>query len=435
MGGLIQPSSSENGRSPIPFYTRIMAFILQLARYCGGLEEMATIFFLLLALAFGVRSRFSFLGVADPSTHRRERRSLLRSPMAVCCICAAIVFRARPRAIRWPLTASDYHILNLNRTLLSPSSPPRSDLQTKGYYFRDQLNRVSILRGVNLGGGSKLPTLPHSGETFRTANTLHVDPAEISFVDRPFPLKDADEHFGRLAAWGLTFLRLQITWEAIEHEGPGIYDKEYLMYLKKLVRKADEYGINVFIDPHQDVWSRYTGGSGAPQWTLEKVGFNVRTLHKSGAAFVHQEWAGAGRGGGSGGGGGGDGDGNNSRPLPGQVWGHNYARAASATMFSLFFGGRDFAPNLMIDGVNVQDYLQNKYCRAMAEVAHALKNENNVVGFDTLNEPNNGFIGFDDLNDVHTPVPFLWDLPPFAFLTMAAGFDHKDVPFYPSPMV
>jgi hypothetical protein len=41
----------------------------------------------------------------------------------------------------------------------------------------------------------------------------------------------ADEHFGRLRAWGLTFIRLLITWEAVEHKGPGQYDEDYVNYL------------------------------------------------------------------------------------------------------------------------------------------------------------------------------------------------------------
>jgi hypothetical protein len=63
---------------------------------------------------------------------------------------------------------------------------------------------------------------------------------------------------------GPDVLRLLTTWEAIEHAGPGQYDEEYLTYLRAIVEKAAEYDIACFIDPHQDVWSRWTGGDGAP---------------------------------------------------------------------------------------------------------------------------------------------------------------------------
>ena len=36
---------------------------------------------------------------------------------------------------------------------------------------------------------------------------------------------------------------------------------------------------------HQDVWSRYSGGSGAPAWTLELVGFDLTALEETGAAY------------------------------------------------------------------------------------------------------------------------------------------------------
>lgn len=39
-----------------------------------------------------------------------------------------------------------------------------------------------------------------------------------------------------------------------------------------------------------DVWSRFSGGSGAPGWTLEAAGFNLRTLHQTGAAVLHNEF-------------------------------------------------------------------------------------------------------------------------------------------------
>jgi hypothetical protein len=441
---LISPSSHDSLNSDtysVPMYTKILASTLKFVNFCGGIEEFLSMFFFFLGVAFAIRTTRSTNTITTTNDSRSHRRSLLRSPMTVCFLFSAICYRSRPRSIKWSIPAKDYYILNITSSnggstlasssfLLSPSSPLRDDLSTKGKFFRDELNRVSILRGVNLGGSSKLPSRPFDGETFRHSSTLHVKPKDISFVDRPFPLSKAPEHFSRLAAWGFTFIRLQITWEAVEHAGPGIYDDEYLIYLLKLIRYAKKYNINVFIDPHQDVWSRFTGGSGAPAWTLEKVGFNVTNLHKSGAAFVHQEWSSKMTGGEKNGGKKGK-----LRSLPGQVWGHNYARLASATMFTLFFGGRDFAPNLMIDNVNIQDYLQNHFFNAMSKVANILQNETNVIGFDTLNEPNNGYIGFDNIQQLHLIVPFLWDMSHFSLMTMASGYSYSNVPFYYSPML
>jgi hypothetical protein len=40
------------------------------------------------------------------------------------------------------------------------------------------------------------------------------------------------------------------------------------------------------VSMHQDVWSRFSGGSGAPAWTLEAVGFNLENLEATGAAWL-----------------------------------------------------------------------------------------------------------------------------------------------------
>ena len=129
-------------------------------------------------------------------------------------------------------------------------------------WFRDAYGRCVLLRGVNLGGSSKLPAVP-DGATHLPES---LDPTRtISFIGRPFPLEQADEHFGRLRAWGFNVLRLLTTWEAIEHAGPGRYDTAYLDWFAELVRLAGEYGFFVFIDPHQDVWGRWSGGDGAPR--------------------------------------------------------------------------------------------------------------------------------------------------------------------------
>ena len=66
----------------------------------------------------------------------------------------------------------------------------------------------------------------------------------------------------------------------------GIYDKEYLDYLRSLLSLLPNYGMSAFVSLHQDVWSRYSGGSGAPAWTLEAVGFDLRAIEEVGAAWL-----------------------------------------------------------------------------------------------------------------------------------------------------
>jgi hypothetical protein len=244
---------------------------------------------------------------------------------------------------------------------------------TSGRWFKDRRGRVMLLRGVNLSGSSKVPARPplptHVREGF-------FDGATVSFVGRPFPLEQADEHLARLRAWGFRFLRLLTTWESIEHAGPGIYDTEYLDYLHEVARKAGEHGLDVFLDPHQDMWSRFSGGDGAPLWTFEKVGLDVSRFHATGAAIVHNT---------------------HGDPFPQMVWPTNAGKYATATMFTLFFGGDTFAPGMTIDGVPVQEYLQSHYVDALRQAALRLRDLPNVVGVDTLNEPVPGYIGVADL--------------------------------------
>ncbi len=152
-------------------------------------------------------------------------------------------------------------------------------IHIKGSQFIDDQNRRLLLRGVNLSGSSKVPYRPDGATHILEGFFNH---RQVSFVGRPFPLNEADEHFKRLRSWGLTFLRFLTTWEAVEHAGPGKYDEEYLDYLYKVVKKASEYGITMFIDPHEDVWSRFTGGDGAPGWTLEAAGLDRPDLKQPG---------------------------------------------------------------------------------------------------------------------------------------------------------
>ncbi len=242
-----------------------------------------------------------------------------------------------------------------------------------GEWFKDDEGRSLILRGVNLGGNCKTPFRP-DGATWKRDGFL--DYKGVSFVGRPFPLAEADEHFRRLKEWGLRFERFLVTWEAIEHEGPGIYDEDYLDYVRAVLEKAEAHGIQVFIDPHQDVWSRWTGGDGAPAWSMELVGMDISRMHEVGAAFVQNLHDG---------------------PYPHMVWDSNNYRFGTCTMFTLFFGGNDFAPRRTIDGEPVQEFLQRHYIDAVKRLAERLGGLPNVVGFGSLNEPQCGYIEFADL--------------------------------------
>ena len=119
-----------------------------------------------------------------------------------------------------------------------------------GSNFVDEHDRTLHFRGINLGSNSKMPSKP-CGYTWRRNLPNFFDHKRISFVNRPFPLSECDEHYGRLQKWGYTLLRFVITWEAVEHEGPGLYDQEYLDYLYAMVQKAKDYGFWIWIDPHQ----------------------------------------------------------------------------------------------------------------------------------------------------------------------------------------
>ncbi len=262
-------------------------------------------------------------------------------------------------------------------------------IHIEGPHFKDEFGRTLMLRGVNLGGSSKVPYRPN-GATHLLEGFF--DHRNVSFVGRPFPLEEADEHFRRLKSWGLTFLRFLVTWEAIEHGGPGIYDQEYLDYLHAIIEKAAEYGITVFIDPHQDVWSRFTGGDGAPGWTLEAAGLDITHLCENGAALLHQFQC---------------------DPFPHNIWSTNEGKLATATLFTLFFGGSDFAPQVNVEGEPVQEFLQRHYIQAIQQVALHLRDLPNVLGYDSMNEPLKGYIGWknlltnsSELNLGPSPAPF-----------------------------
>lgn len=123
-----------------------------------------------------------------------------------------------------------------------------------------------------------------------------------------------------------------------------------------------------------------SGGDGAPGWTFEAAGLDFTRFHASNAALVMQYNYDASLGG-------------RQASYPTMSWGGNYARPANGIMWTLFFAGNDFAPALKVGGVGIQSFLQDHYLGSMHALASHIGHLDNVLGFDTLNEPGTGYIG------------------------------------------
>ncbi|KAI9722417.1 MAG: hypothetical protein M1828_004784 [Chrysothrix sp. TS-e1954] len=258
-------------------------------------------------------------------------------------------------------------------------------LRIDGERFRDRSAREITIRGINVAGDAKNPKSPdlpsHVADRF-------FDGDNVSFVDRPFSLEEAPSHFARLRRWGYTMIRYIFTWEAIEAAGPEKYDEEWIRFTIDVLRVAKKFHFLIFMDPHQDVWSRFTGGSGAPMWTLYACGLNPKSLDQCEAALVQNILS-------------------DPASFPKMIWATNYNRLACQVLFTLFFAGRQFAPKAIIDGENIQDYLQGHFIAACKHLAMRIKQAGDlhdecVIGWESMNEPNRGLIGSQDIS-IHPP--------------------------------
>ncbi|CAE7100847.1 unnamed protein product [Rhizoctonia solani] len=202
-----------------------------------------------------------------------------------------------------------------------------------------------------------------------------------------------------------TDIQFNVTWEAIEHEGPGKYDTEYLDYLRKLLSLLPEFGIVAFVSLHQDVWSRYSGGSGAPAWTLELAGFDLGAIGGDcGAAYL------------------GGVQGNGVEVDRGR-WPTGYQKLAASTMATLFWAGNTYAPKLRVKNrtseefVNIQDFLQDHFLDAFDQLL--------------MNEPHRGYVSIPSLHSFDYNTDLHLHDTPNALQSFALGAGHAvRIPHY-----
>ncbi|KPV75926.1 glycoside hydrolase family 5 protein [Rhodotorula graminis WP1] len=292
---------------------------------------------------------------------------------------------------------------------------PAHWVHSSSAHFRLTDGRTLLLRGINLSSSAKTPR-GQPGYQLDGFWEGAREERDVSFVGRILELDEADEHLERLKRWGFNCLRIVTTWEAIEHAGPGKYDQAYLDYVVELLRKCKQFGFRCYIDPHQDLWSRFSGGSGAPYWTLLACGLEPQNFTRTRAAVIESEWP--------------DAASPDPAAFPPMIWATNYQRLACSTIFTMFFAGRDYAPKCIIDGINVQDFLQSHYLAAMRQLGEAISAAGDlldecVIGWDSLNEPNPGFLGTADL-DKHSKESVLRVGPtPTGFEALRLGMGDK----------
>lgn len=183
------------------------------------------------------------------------------------------------------------------------SSPPH--WHVSGNALRDPDGRAVILRGVNLSGAQK--------------NTPYLDDKTLADYQR---VRDA---------WGFNAIRFLMTWSAVE-PAQGQYDDAYLDQVAERIGWAQQSGLVVILDMHEDVYGEGFGFDGAPRWTCDESRY---------AAFVPQ------------------------------------------TPWFL----SNFDPNVEACVDDFYTMREKQFAAAWAHVAQKLAKVDGVIGFDVLNEP------------------------------------------------
>ncbi|MBI9061276.1 MAG: cellulase family glycosylhydrolase [Marinilabiliaceae bacterium] len=150
--------------------------------------------------------------------------------------------------------------------------------------------------------------------------------------------KEDAETFANFNKWGFNVIRLGIIWDGLEPE-PGQYDENYLKKIDQQIQWAEDNGVYVFLDMHQDLFSvKYSDG--APKWaTLDEGKPHVQGAVWSDAYLIS--------------------------PAVQTSWDNFWANAPVST------------------GKGVQDH----YAAAWQHVAKRYADNKTVIGFDIMNEP------------------------------------------------
>ncbi|MCR5042011.1 MAG: cellulase family glycosylhydrolase [Clostridia bacterium] len=155
--------------------------------------------------------------------------------------------------------------------------------------------------------------------------------------------------FESIRACGFNCVRLGITWDAVEPQ-PGVYDDDYIACVDATVKRLAEAGAYVYLDMHQDLYTGSDGGmgDGAPAWACMTGGREFRK--------------------------------------PVAVWAEGYfLDKAVWNCFDAFWS------NAVLPQTGRG--LRDMYCDMLSHLAEKLGGNENILGWDVLNEPFPGTVG------------------------------------------
>jgi len=256
----------------------------------------------------------------------------------------------------------------------------------------DPEGRTVILRGVNLVGVEDDYYLTPSGKEPGPTPMWPIDTkdydgrcpamsheageAPVCEVQANLPEYDQstspDSHndLAQMRAFGFDFIRLGLSWSQLEPT-PGVYSKTYIDRIAQAVGWAQQQGIYVLLDMHQDAYSRYT-----PETAPINVPPLITPVQESSAhADGAPPWAVM------------------ADDAPADaVDGIAELNLNVEAAFTSFWLNRTPPAAEGAQGAAPGPGLQDHYIGAMAALARRFKNDSTVVGYEIMNEPLPGFI-------------------------------------------
>ena len=122
---------------------------------------------------------------------------------------------------------------------------------------------------------SSLRFVDEQGRT-RIFNGMNIDDKHVNCTAFHYPLDET--FFQKYRANGFDLIRLAVTWQNLEPR-PEQYNESYLRSLDEIFALAEQYGVYILLDMHQDLYSQNDGqcvGDGAPSWAAVTDGAKPR---------------------------------------------------------------------------------------------------------------------------------------------------------------